>query len=249
MYDTKKEINELVKKFNIIKEKGYVKSTCNHLGGIGITFEHMIGNNENDFEIPDYKGIEIKTKRAYSKSYTGLFNCVPTGPHFHEVERLKEKYGYPDKILKSYKILNTSVYTTEKTKVGIYYYFQLKVDRVKQKIYLNIYDFNNKLIENCVYWDFDILKEKLYRKLRILAFIKAYVKKIEKQEYFKYYDLKLYELKDFDTFIKLIEKGLIRINFKIGVFRKGNKLGKIHDHGTSFSIQESNLINLYNHIK
>lgn len=242
-------IKELKDKFSMIKEKGWIKSKRKDFGGIGITFENLIGVNSNDLEIPDYNGIEIKTKRSYSKSYINLFNCVPTGPHYHEVERIKDKYGYPDSILKNYKVLNASVWATEKNKVGLFYYFKLKINRECQKIFLEVYNKNGKLIENFVYWDFDILEEKLLRKLKNLAFIKALVKHKNGNEYFKYYDMKIYKLKDFNCFIDLIEQGVIRINFKLSIFRKGNKIGKIHDHGTSFNIKECDLIKLYNLIQ
>ena len=61
--------------------------------------------------------------------------------------------------------------------------------------------------------------------------------------------MKIYKLKDFETFINLIEKGIIRISLKIGVFRTGKRVGKIHDHGTSFCIEENNLDKLYDLIE
>lgn len=244
-----KEILELKNKVKRIKEKGWIKSVRNDTGGVGVTFEQLLGLKENELEIPDYGNIEIKTKRAYSDSYTNLFNCTPTGPHYHEVARLKEKFGYPDKILKKYKVLNTSVYATQKTNVGLDFYFKLQIDNRQQKIFLLVFDKYYNIIEKKVFWDFDILKEKLLRKLKYLAFIKALVKRINKEEYFKYYNIKIYKLKDFETFIDLIEIGVIRINFKIGIFRSGNKIGQIHDHGTSFNIKESDLNKLYDLIE
>ena len=239
----------LKKEFKRIKNMGWIKSVRKDKGGIGITFEKMIGVQENSLEIPDFGDIEIKTKRAYSKSYTGLFNCTPTGPHYHEVERLKEKFGYPDKNLKKFKVLNASVSTTEKQKVGINFYFQLSIDKINQKIFLHVFDKFDNLVEKCVYWDFDILEEKIYRKLSKIAFVKAIVKKINKEEYFKYYDLKIYKLKSFDKFIELIERGIIRITFKIGIYKSGDKIGKIYDHGTSFNIRGCDLEKLYDLIE
>lgn len=242
----KNQIDELSKKFYKIKNSGWVKSFRNDSSGIGHTFEKLIGINSNELEIPDFDQIEIKTKTKYSNSYTTLFCCTPTGPHYHEVERLKNKYGYPDSKLKNYNVLNTSICSKQKNKVGLNFLFELKVDKIKEKIYLIIYDKYGYLIENNVYWDFDILKEKLYRKLQYLAYIKALKKRIVNQKYFKYYEMKLYKLKDFDTFIDLLDKGIIRVSIKIGVFRDQKRFGKIHDHGTSFGIKEENLNKLYN---
>ena len=121
----------------------------------------------------------------------------------------------------------------------------IKVDQQNKKILLYIFDLQGHLIENDVYWDFDTLSKKLYRKLKALAFIKALHKFINYEEYFKYYEMKIYMLKDFDTFISLIEQGIIRITFKIEVFKTGKRKGQIHDHGTSFDIEECNLLKLY----
>lgn len=242
-------IIKLKKDFERIKKTGWIKSVQKGYGGIGVTFEQILGINQNELEIPDYGDIEIKTKRSYSKSYSSLFNCTPTGPHYHEIERLKDKFGYPDKVLKECKVLYTNVCATEKIKVGLNFYFQLEVCKRQEKLFLKIFDKTNNVIEKIVYWDFDILEEKLLRKLKTLAFIKALSKQINNEEFFKYYDLKIYKLKGMEEFIKLIEEGLIRINFKIGVFRNGNKIGKIYDHGTSFCIQSHNLHKLYNLIE
>ena len=42
-----------------------------------------------------------------------------------------------------------------------------------------------------------------------------------------------------------MKKGVVRINLKIGIFRFGNKTGQIHEHGTSFCVEEINLEKLY----
>jgi len=237
---------ELNKKFLEIKKKGWIKSIQSGTSGIGITFEKLIGVANNDFEIPDYNGIEIKTKRRTSKSYITLFSATPDGPHFHEVERLRNEYGYPHSKSKEYKVLNNSVFANVKNKIGIDYYFQLKIDREQKKLFLAIFDKKRKIIEEEVFWYFETLEEKLYRKLRIMALISTDTKKIDNIEYFKYSEMKIYSLKDFNTFISLLEQGIIRISFKINVVLSGPKKGKIHDHGTSFEIQEQDLSKLYN---
>ena len=239
---------ELKTKFEKIQNMGWIKSCCKGLGGIGNTLEELIGVNRNDFEIPDYFGIEIKTKRAYSISNTCLFSCVPDGPHYHEVERLKDKYGYPDSKLKMYNVLNTALNTKIMKKVGLDYYFKLKVDRVQKKILLEIYDKRKALIEDNVYWDFDTLEQKLYRKLKYMAFFKAFIKYENECQYFKYYKLNFYKLKNFETLVNLIENGTICVTFRLGIYRTGPKKGKIYDHGTSFNINEYDFNKLYDKI-
>ena len=237
--------NKLKTAFQEIKNKGWIEGNTIGPGNIGRTFENLIGIPNNEFEIPDFDQTEIKTKTKDSDSYTSLFCCTPTGPHYHEVERIKELYGYPDAKIKNHNILNTSVYSKYKNKVGLNFFFELKIDKNNQKIFLLIYDKQKRLIEDSIYWDFDILEEKLYRKLKYLAFIKAEKRLSNSKVYFKYYSMSLYKLKDFNTFIDLLDRGIIRISIKIGIFRDNKRLGKIHDHGTSFCIQEKDLDKLY----
>ena len=59
----------------------------------------------------------------------------------------------------------------------------------------------------------------------------------------------IYKLKNFDTFIDLLEKGLIKVSFKVGVFKDPKRLGKIHDRGTAFSIENKNINMLFNLIE
>jgi len=205
--------SELKKIFYGVKKRGWVEGNINNIGSIGLTFEKLLGVKTNEFEITDFEGIEIKIKNKYSKSYTTLFCCTSTGPHLHETERLKYLYGYPDSRLKSYNVLNTSIYSSYKNKVGIKYYFELKVDKIKKKIFLLIFNHKKQLIEDIVYWDFDTLKEKLYRKLKYLAFVKADKLLNQDKRYFKYYLMKIYKLKNFETFINLIENGTCGVVF------------------------------------
>lgn len=238
-------IKELKQKFLKIKQKGWIKNIRKGSTGVGTTLEYLLNIPENNFEIPDFNGIEIKTKRTYGKSYTTLFNAKPDGPHYCETERLKEDYGYPHTKYKEYKVLNNSFFATKKTRIGIRYYFQLHIDRKQSKVFLLIFDIHGNLIENEVFWYFDTLKEKLYKKLKMIALIDSEVKTIGNQEYFRYYNLTIYKLKSFDEFLNLLEKGIIRVTFKISVFLSGKRKGETHDHGTGFDIQKDDLQKLY----
>lgn len=241
-------INKLKKQFVEIQQKGWIKSIISGNSSVGRTFETLLGNNENSLEIPDYNGIEIKTKSSIKNIFTTLFNYKPEGLYYKETERIKDTYGYPDRNFPIYKVLNNSVFCNNKTTIGNRYKFELKVDRDERKIFLYIYDSKDKLLEKDVYWDFDTLKEKLYRKLEYLAYVHAIKKYSKNGIYFKYTKIKFYKLKGFEEFIKLIEQGKIRVTFKVSVYKKGKKKGKTYDHGTGFDIKEDDLLELYDEI-
>ena len=244
-----KDILELKNNFEEIKSMGWIMSKRKGSTGIGYTFESLLNMKENSLEIPDYKSIEIKTQRTKSKSYVCLFNAAPDGDNSCEIERLRNNYGYPDKILKNCKIINCDVFGNKLKNLGSKYKTKLLVDWKNKKLRLIILDNCLQIVDNNISWSFELLEEKLFRKLNYLAFIKADSKFIYGVEYFRYCELNIYKLKSFNKFIKLIEKGIIKITFKICVVHHGEKRGKTDNHGTGFSISRENLSKLYDCIE
>lgn len=243
------EIKQLQKEFIRIQKMGWIVSKRVGSTGIGKTFEDLIGKKEDKNYLPDYQGIEIKTKRNYSNSYTTLFNLTPNGPDGKETERLRNIYGYPDRLLKSYKVLNNSVYANIRTWIGTKFLFQLQISMSEEKIYLLIFDCIGNLIEKRCYWSFKDIIERLNSKIKIIAFIEAKKKTVNGIEYFKYISITFYKFKGFKEFINLINNGLIRVTFKISLFKKGSRFGELHDHGTGFDIRKKDFSKLFDEIE
>lgn len=240
-------IKKLQRRFREIRKLEYVKSVRKGNTGIGATFEVLIGKEADSLEIPDFEGIEIKTRRGYSKALISLFAAVPTGSTFYEVKRLRDTYGYPDVYDRNLKRLNVTIDAKEFARVGIYYYFRLKVDRALQRLVLCVYDVHEILIDDSTYWDFDILEEKLLRKLGVLAVVKAWPNRIGGVEYFKYYKMTIYLLKGFDSFLKALEEGVVKVKFTIGNYYDEKRYGMVHSHGVGFSIAEEELDKLFDY--
>ena len=234
-------IKKLSKKFFEIRSMGYIKSIRRGSTGIGATFEALLGKNEDKSELPDFEGIELKTRRGYSKSLINLFNARPKGETEYEVKRIRDTYGYPDKNDKKLKIFFSKIGANVKTKVGVFYRFQLRVDREQEKVFLCVYDWNDFCIDESTYWDFLTLREKMVRKLGILALIKAWPNRIDGVEYFKYYKMSIYILRDFDNFLTALDNGKIKVSFKIGNHYNEEKYGMVHSHGVGFTILEDDL--------
>jgi len=241
-------IKSLTEKFKKIQAMGFIKSTRKGFSGTGKTFEDLIEKKEDNLDDPDYQGIEIKTKLDYSQSYTSLFNFAPKGNHHHEIKYLQETYGYPDKSIPNAKVFQNFVYASNLTNIGTKFTFILKINYKQKKIFLTILDYSLNIVEQTTYWEFSELEKKLYGKLKYLAYVNVKQKQKNGQSYYHYYKIRFYKLKDFNTFLHLIEDGTIRINFHIGVHKSGIHKGEIHDHGTSFQIQEKNLLKLFDEI-
>lgn len=135
---TLEKLVELKKEFLKISKKGYIKGINNNYSSIGRT-------SENEFSVPDYYGIEIKTRRAYSKSAITLFNATPDGEDLFEIERLKNNYGYPCKSDRNYKVIYIEAFGDKLNFAGVKYQYRIDVDRKDNKIYLCIYNKYSKL--------------------------------------------------------------------------------------------------------
>ena len=243
------EFQELYNTFLRIKSLGWIKCKYKGDGAIGRQFEELIGNNDNSFEIPDFNGIEIKTKYSNIEKFMTLFSYAPEGENFFESKRIKDEYGYPDKDFPNFKVLNGSIYFNLCSKFNENYIFFPKFDKNKKKIVLNIYDNNLTLIENSVYWSIKTIEEKMLRKIKYLAIISADRKYENGMVYCRYTKISFYIFKGIDFFINQFIKHNIRITFKLNIYKSGNNIGKIHDHGTSFDVRCSNITQLYDEIK
>lgn len=241
----KKIIEQLQEKFKRISEKGYIKGIYNCSSSIGRTFENELNLPRNEFGVPDYNGIELKTRRAYSKSRITLFTAVPDGTDLFEIERLKNLYGYPYKKDRRYKALYADVYGNKLTFGGRKYQYKLEVNRRQEKVYLLVYDRYSKLKEKRVYWSFKYLERKILNKLQCLAIVDVWPKNIDGWNYFKYYKINFYDYKGFDIFLQLLEDGIIIITLKIDIHLDEKRYGHTYDHGCSFRIKKEDITKLY----
>lgn len=230
-----------------IIEKGWIQSLFNGTEGLGITFEKMLNIPTNQFEIPDYNNIEIKTKLNNKQGYISLFNATPDSFLF-EIKRIQQTYGYPDAQYPQYKVFNMSFYANQRIYIGKNLYATIKVDNKAKKVYLLILDSNDNIIDRNTSWSFNLLFEKINRKIKNLFLVFGEKKIINKATYYKYLKYNCYQFKSFNNFLHSLENGEIRISFKIGVIKSGEKKGKICDHGTSFDINVRSLSSIYHEI-
>ena len=230
-------IIELNEKFYRIKKMGYIKGVCGGSRAIGRTFEDLLGKKEDRLSLPDYKGIEIKCHRVYSKAPIALFNATFNNLN-KDINSFVKNYGIQDKDTGK-NIFIGSVNAIETTKIGKFFRFKLQVDRKKKRVYMLVIDRLNNVIDNTFYWDLNILKARLEQKLSILAVIDVWTKKINDIEYYNYSKINYYRLKSFDNFVEALELGIIDVYFTYSVIRSGVKKGMISDHGTSFKIKVS----------
>lgn len=143
-----------------IKELGFVDGINERSkGNAGITFEKLLGKENDNFQIADYNGIEIKVQNKLHSKILRLFSLVPSNSFGIELKRLRNTYGKEDYFFKRIKTIQTFVSTTSKRTLCSGYKLQLEIDYLKERLYLLVFDKNNILIEKEIYWDFnDLIK-------------------------------------------------------------------------------------------
>lgn len=85
-------------------------------------------------------------------------------------------------------------------------------------------------------------------KLKQLAIIKASKKKINNIEYFRYYLITLYTLKNFNTFLKLLAEGDIEVTIISRINKTGELKGRYCNKNLVFQIKKANIEKLFNKI-
>lgn len=241
-----KHLKRIKEDFKRIKKLGFVecKRPNNKDGGVGNTYEDLLGVKENNLKRADYLGFEIKSKKDYTKSYISMFSKSPSYP-LRANTYLRETYGeIRDLTFPNNKKLYASLFGNRLSIVYNKYKMGLKVNKKKQIVELVIYDFNDNLIDNQVYWTFDDLR-KATKKLTSLLLVVAETKVKNGVKSYHYNEAEIYSSFSFENFISNIENGSIQFDIRIGVYNSGKSIGKTHDHGSGFRIQKENFKNLY----
>lgn len=238
----KEVIKEFIKEFNKIKEMGFIESRRFHDTGIGKTCEDFMKVIENNKKSADYKGvIEIKSTRELSEAMVTLFTKSPEPRGTNT--KLRINFGYPDTDFPKVMVLHTTFsgdkFNNSKNKFG----FMLNIDSSQENIFIKIKDLETDTINDSIvaYYPFDVLKEAVEEKLKTIAFIKAEHKKKDGKEFFKFNKaIILYGL-TFEKFLSFIKEGLIKYDFRLGIYKTGNKRGTYHDHGSGFRILKKDI--------
>ena len=243
-----KDTNVLINEFKRIANKVWIKSTTRSFGGVGLEFEKELGKKKDSLYFPDYYGIELKCTSDKSKYPLYLLTLAFDGPTFPEINRIVEKYGYSDKDYPQYKVLATNLSYKYKTIINNNVKFQLHINDIEEKLYLDVYNLNNVLIERKSFVYIDSIKQHLLLKLNKLALITAKIKKINDCNYFHYYKIKLYELSDFNNFIYLLKKDIVKVSLISRIEKTGNEIGRYRNKNLVFQIKKDNIQRLFTEI-
>jgi len=89
-------LNEFQKRFQKLKDKGFIPTTRKGTTGVGHTLETALGLTENNIAAPDIDKIEIKAHRDKAQNLITLFTFNKSAWQMPPLEAIK-KYGSKDK--------------------------------------------------------------------------------------------------------------------------------------------------------
>ena len=243
------DFNDLIYEFKKINNKGYVKGISNNLtNAAGLTFESLINKRPDSKYLPDYKSIEIKTTQRFSRFPISLFSLTFDGPDDRESSYLQEKYGKNDYTYNDKKELIVNLKIKEKVFVYNKYYFELNIDYIFKKIFINIYDLDYNYIESRGFINFDSLEERINIKLQNLALIFASKKIMDNDLYFRYYQINCYKYKGFNAFVRLIESGDITLVIMLRNGKSDIDYGKNKNKNMIFRIEKTSINKLFDEL-
>lgn len=242
-----KILEEFRREFLKIKNIGFIDSKRFHDTGIGKTSEDLLGVIENNKSSADYKGlIELKSARELSQAMITLFTKSPDPRGINNI--IKKSFGYPDKEFKEMNILHTTFSANQFNNCKSKFGFLLDIDFKQRKIFIKIKNLEKESIDTSVtaFYPFDKLKDIVEHKCKYIIFINAEHKKIDQKEMFKFNKAILLSGLTFKQFLNFIRQGIIKYDFRLGVYRTGKKKGKNHDHGSGFRINKGDLNKVFN---
>lgn len=222
-------LQQLKKKLEEIKARGFVKTRGRHDMGVGKTLEYLLGIKENNLRIPDLGEIELKAKRLASESMLTLATKSPSPRGVNRV--LFERYKYKDAD-GSYN-LHSTVYGSRVNPQG----FSLQLTD-RELALLNKYGIQ-------VWWPLaffdDVLRSKSDKILLVLATSRGK----GSREQFHFIEAYLLDTLHIDKLKNAIRNGKLKVDIRIGSYRSGKNKGRYHDHGTAFRIAKRDFLEIY----
>jgi len=236
------DYTEFLKRIKEIKEMGYVESHRRGDTGIGKTLEDLLGITENNIAGPDFSIYELKSGRKDSSSMLTLLTKTPMPKG--AIKKLLDVFGYKQRkatheISQQKLMPYMGVKVEEAEHVGIKEKeLHVTVDALKENsvglilkvVNDRIYIANKKNVE--AYYEESVLKKAFENKYTKFVYVLASRKKEDGTEYLWFEEAYLLEGFGFKKFSELVEKGIIKLDLRVGHYPDG----RTHDHGTGFRV-------------
>ena len=219
---------ELLSKMERIARSGFIPAECTGSTAIGRTLESALGLAINSSPLPDYKGIEIKSKRRESKTRKTLFAKVPDWElsSLNSFREFLDAYGYEKNGLRR---LNCTVNALRRNpqglKLAVDYGFDLLLESGEK---------NGEVFNNILVWALPILRQKISEKHKETFWVSAETRKVGGREEFLFKSVEYTRSPRSHQFSDLLATGLVTIDHLI------KEKGRVaHERGPLFKINKT----------
>ena len=228
--------DELVEKLTNISSLGYVPTVKSGDTGIGMTLQNLLGLPPDSSKLPDYKGIELKSKRiSKSKTRFTLFSNVPAWDlsPITTAWHLLMKYGYIGKDGKWR--LSHQIDVTKPNSIGLV----LQMDWSNRWLKQNHFDQDTSLTTHVTTWELETLAKRLMEKHNETFWVYANKRGSGANEEFHFVTAQHTRSPIEDNLYLLLETGLIQVDYTLSI--KNESTRTVRDHGYLFKINPEDI--------
>jgi hypothetical protein len=224
------DLETFVKKFNKIKNEGYLPTLRSHNTGVGHTLEQALGLTENALALPDLGIAELKAHREDVGSMITLFTLDRGVWKMNQLDVIQLLgIDAPDGRRNFYTTLDASNKTRD---------LQLEVNKQTVSIKAN----GGLLVAE---WSLEALAAQFTTKFPALIYVTASVKTgTYRGEMFWYNRAQLLSGTSTELFFECLKKGWVKLDVRM--HKRDNK---VRNHGTAFRINEADLPRLFKEIR
>lgn len=212
-------LTELLGKFDEVKERGWIDTLRSGDTGIGYTFETLLEIKENNEQIADFKGIEIKCKgiKEGQTTSSSKFNLFQAGPTWIKKASTKERIRILGTLNEAGLYACYSQVTTAPNNIGLL----LDVLSAQSKIDLR------KNADALGFWSFERLEKRLIEKHGRAVFVKAKSRNTTGKTQYAYEELVYCDKPTIERFVELVvQRNLV---FEFTMHEETN--GRVRNHG------------------
>ena len=199
--------HELLSKFKALYDNGrWYQSEVQADTGIGRAVETLLGIKMNGSKEPDYKGIELKSKRLQrSASKNGLFSQIPNWEtsHYKSGKQIVQQYGYLKDGAKTLQITVQANKPNAQT---------LMLDVKQEEDRLEMVSMQDAVIaDHIVEWQLKTLHHRLKTKHKETFWVSVDNRMMDGKEYFRYSYIEHTRNPNIDAFDQLIAQQMISL--------------------------------------
>ena len=189
-------LNELLAKFDAVKAQGWIDSMREGDTGIGYTFETLLGIKENNDQLADFKGIEIKCKGVKETGGGGSSKIVlfQAGPQWTVKASNKELIRQIGKLGATGLYNCKSQVTVTPNNLG------LLLDVLSEESRIDLC----KHADAFGHWSFARLEKRLMEKHSRTAFVKASKRPTKTRTQYRYEELVYCDRPSIERFVSLV---------------------------------------------